>query len=246
MEFHMRRSAANRKRRGREEAGKCTLTMDDLERMYRKQRGRCFYSGLPMVVRRGVFWKASPERLDTTKGYVDGNVVLVCLEFNGVRQMSAQRVEKMILDGRKMDNRVEEKEVIQFWRQYKAQKYKARNKMRPSNEEVVRQHMLQNGRCAYSNVPFELHGEDNHYLPAVVSLYTGGFCLIIRALLISQYCWWTKDKIAFLRHHFLICDGQNITSSPVWRRRSARLLQKEVKDDDRRVDFQLNRATLLW
>ncbi|NBS68000.1 hypothetical protein EBT31_03675, partial [bacterium] len=46
------------------------------------QEGKCYYSGIPMSFEKQSKWKASLERLDPLKGYVSGNVVFICWEFN--------------------------------------------------------------------------------------------------------------------------------------------------------------------
>jgi NAD-dependent dihydropyrimidine dehydrogenase PreA subunit len=55
-------------------------TVDDLKEMYKKQHGRCAISGAPMKEKRGNHdpYNMSPERLDNKKGYVAGNVILIC------------------------------------------------------------------------------------------------------------------------------------------------------------------------
>jgi hypothetical protein len=62
-------------------------TVDDLKDMYKKQHGRCTISGVPMKEKRGNHdpYNMSPERLDNKKGYVAGNVVLICqfLQISG-------------------------------------------------------------------------------------------------------------------------------------------------------------------
>jgi hypothetical protein len=55
-------------------------TVDDLKDMYKKQHGRCAISGAPMKEKRNDNdpYNMSPERLDNKKGYVPGNVILIC------------------------------------------------------------------------------------------------------------------------------------------------------------------------
>jgi hypothetical protein len=55
-------------------------TVDNLKEMYKKQHGRCAISGVSMKEKRndGNPYNMSPERLDNKKGYVAGNVVLIC------------------------------------------------------------------------------------------------------------------------------------------------------------------------
>ena len=218
----MKRNAWQRKyKQGREEAGMCSLTLTDLEQMYIKQRGRCYYSGLPMTFTSGM-WKASPERLDNNKGYVEGNVVLVCLEFNGVHQMNADRVEKLVKDGQKVEERkIKKCDLIDFWRKFKIQ-----NQQRtPPRKRLVNQFLAQNGRCFCSNIPLQITDTDTqHYRPAIVYNHQNkDFYLIIQALKISQYCQWTREKFDTLRHHYLIRAKKYTPGKPI-RRRFTRLL----------------------
>jgi hypothetical protein len=55
-------------------------TIDDLKAMYKKQDGRCAISVAPLKEKRGDSdpYNMSPERLDNKKGYVAGNVILIC------------------------------------------------------------------------------------------------------------------------------------------------------------------------
>lgn len=56
-----------RKHNGREKAGAVTISMDFLQELWEKQKGRCALSGL--------------DRMDNEKGYVEDNIRLVCQEF---------------------------------------------------------------------------------------------------------------------------------------------------------------------
>lgn len=57
---------------------------EDIYNLYRNQNGKCFYSGIPLVLKQKSDWQASLERKDVTKGYLKSNVCLICLEFNGM------------------------------------------------------------------------------------------------------------------------------------------------------------------
>lgn len=53
-----------------------------LTRQYNSQGGRCYYSGLEMVLgSTKADWQISLERLDSKIGYTEANTVFVCVEF---------------------------------------------------------------------------------------------------------------------------------------------------------------------
>ena len=195
----MRDSAMIRASRGRTAAGKCTLRMEDVVAMYKSQDGRCFYSGIPMTLKSSACWKASPERLDNDKGYVDGNVVLICLEFNGFHQMSYARIQQMIESSQKVFvSRATYNDLKQFWEQYQIT-YGTTYTL----EQFYNQFMKQNGRCHYSGVPLMLDWDNGYDRPFIVEKGNGRFYLIINALWISPNCLWSERKFSKLRYNFL-------------------------------------------
>ena len=70
----------------------CTITYNDVIAQMERQNYRCFYSGMPMIFVQGAHWRASLERLNNNVGYIPSNIVLVCLEFNGVKQFNRTKV----------------------------------------------------------------------------------------------------------------------------------------------------------
>lgn len=67
------------------------LDNDYLEDLWARQNGRCAYSGLPMRLFeyrrtekgvRGIPTDASLDRIDSSRGYVRGNVQFVCVALN--------------------------------------------------------------------------------------------------------------------------------------------------------------------
>lgn len=61
----------------------CDLHHGDILDLLIEQRGRCYYSGVPMEYRiPHSHWRMSLERLDNNAGYTTGNCVLIALEFN--------------------------------------------------------------------------------------------------------------------------------------------------------------------
>lgn len=85
-------TAKKRAQNGRISAGEHKIDASYLEELWKKQDGKCFYSGIQMNYDKHE-WRVSIERLDNDKGYIDGNVVLCCLEFNGKAQWTLDKVE---------------------------------------------------------------------------------------------------------------------------------------------------------
>lgn len=63
-----------------------TVTAEDILRLWKLQRGRCAYSGLPMTLRVGCLNTVSLERISSAGGYTHDNVVLVCAAVNFMKQ----------------------------------------------------------------------------------------------------------------------------------------------------------------
>ncbi|CAH6420050.1 Hypothetical protein UVM_LOCUS35 [uncultured virus] len=73
-----------------------TLTMDDVFAKIEFQKGRCFYSDIPMAFKSDSDWTCSLERIDENLGYTNENVVLVCFEFNTVKQLNRAKVAYIV------------------------------------------------------------------------------------------------------------------------------------------------------
>ena len=82
----------NRKERRNDPLLKCTITLEELVRLYEQQRTRCFYSDAAfqhrsLLGKGEVFNKLrqmSLERLDPRRGYELDNVRLICLGFQSI------------------------------------------------------------------------------------------------------------------------------------------------------------------
>lgn len=63
------------------------LGIDDtyLEELFKKQNGKCFYSGLDMTFERDGKYIMSVDRVDSNKGYIKDNVVLCCSIVNSMK-----------------------------------------------------------------------------------------------------------------------------------------------------------------
>jgi hypothetical protein len=67
-----------------------SLTPQQLKKIWEKQNGTCPYTGIKMVLPRTTLEnhrthslkKASIDRIDSSKGYIDGNVEFVCMAVN--------------------------------------------------------------------------------------------------------------------------------------------------------------------
>jgi hypothetical protein len=75
------RKAKERSGRG-DSSGDHSLTLDMVFDKIISQKGRCAYSGIPLVFKRNADWMLSIERIDNCNGYTDVNTVLICTEFN--------------------------------------------------------------------------------------------------------------------------------------------------------------------
>jgi hypothetical protein len=62
------------------------ISLDDLSDIWRKQDGRCAYTKLPLLATANQFNTVSLDRVDSSKGYVVGNIQLVCAAINKMKQ----------------------------------------------------------------------------------------------------------------------------------------------------------------
>ena len=84
---HARVMLANAKRRQRATGLPMELTLADIEEMLRLQEWRCAVSGIrfeltPQPDRFYAPWRPSLDRIDNARGYVPGNVRIVCVIAN--------------------------------------------------------------------------------------------------------------------------------------------------------------------
>ena len=77
------RMASRAKFRSASKGLPCDVTFKDILDMLWMQRGRCFYSGIPLQYKAShVDWVMSLERLNNKRGYVQDNCFLIAAEFN--------------------------------------------------------------------------------------------------------------------------------------------------------------------
>jgi hypothetical protein len=63
----------------------CEITADYLQSLLDYQENKCFYSGMEMKLSRAGAYTASIDRVDSTKGYVKGNIVFVISAVNTMK-----------------------------------------------------------------------------------------------------------------------------------------------------------------
>jgi hypothetical protein len=73
-------NARARGKKGREEAGVCTINRKWFDAQWKKQGGYCEYLDIPLTTKQGCKYVVSIERLDDNKGYIPENCVLICSE----------------------------------------------------------------------------------------------------------------------------------------------------------------------
>lgn len=69
-----------------------SLVTNDLLELWAKQDGRCAYTKLPMLATSNQFNTVSLDRIDSSKGYVVGNIQLVCAAINRMKQDYTEEV----------------------------------------------------------------------------------------------------------------------------------------------------------
>lgn len=72
----------------------CNINTKSLRELYKRQEGRCHYTGIEMKL--GSIQKKDPflisvDRIDSTQGYVNGNVVLCCLGMNWLKNIHDEK-----------------------------------------------------------------------------------------------------------------------------------------------------------
>lgn len=93
LDGNIRSGCYTKQRRGKQ----CekTLHIKDLRKLYHDQLGKCYYTGILMKVVSDVKrdpYLMSLDRINPTRGYVEGNVVLCCLGMNWLKNTHSEDV----------------------------------------------------------------------------------------------------------------------------------------------------------
>jgi hypothetical protein len=88
-------TAETRKCKGRLDAGQIDIDFDYLLNIWNSQKGACYYTGMPLNFDKNE-WRVSIERTNPSLGYIQGNVVLTCIELNSSVQWSHEKIDTML------------------------------------------------------------------------------------------------------------------------------------------------------
>lgn len=80
----------------------CTITLDDLQEQWNKQNGICPYSGIPLIIptytknHNNPIYTASVDRIDSSKGYIPGNIQFVSTCINYLKNTMSDEDTKFV------------------------------------------------------------------------------------------------------------------------------------------------------
>lgn len=91
-----KQTAKKRYNKGRNIAGICNITIDDLLEQFEIQKGLCYYTNKQLITKKCSSFQCSIERLNNNLGYIKNNFVFVCLEFNNQIQWNQDKIKNII------------------------------------------------------------------------------------------------------------------------------------------------------
>lgn len=168
--------------------GKIGINPSYLDKLLKKQKGRCFWTDVPMwlegVGRVGQtrLFQVSVDRVDNNLGYVKGNCVLSSLGANLGRGAATQKTWKTFLKElgvvkwRKYKNKRQHKEPYKYWdsRIFAGinNSSKIRDHSKPRFKKEILKNLLkkQDGLCYWSKIKMDLTGPYDPYNPFKLSV----------------------------------------------------------------------------
>ena len=166
------RSATHTKNEQYEKA-KLTINLKNLIDMWEKQNGKCIYSKIQMEFDKNEF-RVSAKKLDNSKGYIEDNIVLCCTEFNGTTDWSSEKIIEMqhIVDAQTNSVIEDDNALTLHFKRLLYQAVSINKRHEEHNETKQTQRYTcdfdidiefltslfknQNGKCAYSGMPFNV------------------------------------------------------------------------------------------
>lgn len=87
-------------RKARTRKHECDLTLPYLKELWENQKDKCAYSGLEIKIHgkhTSIFDQASLDRIDSSKGYVEGNIQFIVLSLNLAKNSSSDKAFRKFL-----------------------------------------------------------------------------------------------------------------------------------------------------
>jgi len=185
--------------------GDFDLSPQYLNNLYNEQNGKCFYSNIPMNVNGS--WKISLERLDTSKTYMEGNVVFCVLEMNVQSNFSEKKLIDMVPNvelskyfGNPINDDIINENIRYHLHNLNYDCKKRNNKFRKndcetkyieydiSDEFLVKLYKEQNGRCYYSNIPMRCGTREDYWVISVERKDSNiGYCKTNICLICNEF-----------------------------------------------------------
>jgi len=73
-----------------------TITYQYFLEILKKQEEKCYYLNIKLTFKQFSDWQCSLERLDQSKGYIEGNIAFVCLELNVQQQWTIEKINNFV------------------------------------------------------------------------------------------------------------------------------------------------------
>lgn len=119
-----------------------SITLEMLQKRWDNQEGKCYYSSIPMSKHSFSNWQGSLERLNPNKGYTAQNTALVCLEFNGAKQWSKEKIAQIPILIQSEVNKHDLQEIILKAKDYPAIKRSKKKSIYSTKSEWTKRTFL--------------------------------------------------------------------------------------------------------